>query len=62
MVTKGERGGDKLGVWDEHIQTTIHKIHNQEGSTVYNTENYTQYCVITYKAKESEKEYIFMYN
>ena len=27
-VTKGERGGDKLGEWDWHIYTTIYKIDN----------------------------------
>ena len=26
---------------------------------MYNTENYIQYLVITYKGKESEKEYIY---
>ena len=30
---KGDGGRDKLGVWDEHIQT-ISKIDNQQGSTV----------------------------
>ena len=25
MVTKGEGGRDKLGVWDEQIQTNIYK-------------------------------------
>ena len=31
MVTKGETWGgrDKLGVWDEHVHTTICKIDNQ---------------------------------
>ena len=28
---------------------------------LYSTGNYTQYFVITYKEKESEKEYIYMY-
>ena len=30
---------------------------NQQGS-IYSTENYIQYFVITYKGKEAEKEYI----
>ena len=35
MVTKGERGeGDKLGVWDWHIHTTIYEIDSQQGPTV----------------------------
>ena len=34
MVTKGERWGrEKLGVWDQHIYTTIYKIDNQQGPT-----------------------------
>ena len=28
---------------------------------LYSTGNYTQYLVITYNGKESEKEYIYMY-
>ena len=28
---------------------------------LYNTENYTQYFIMTYKGKESEKEYIYVY-
>ena len=27
-------GNDKLGVWDQHINTVICKIDNQQGSTV----------------------------
>ena len=27
-------GRDKLGIWDEHIYTTIYKIDNQQGPTV----------------------------
>ena len=35
MVTKGERWGrDKLGIWEEHIHTTIYKIEKQQGPTV----------------------------
>ena len=35
MVTKGEGGaGDKLGVWDEQIHTTIYKIDKQQRLTV----------------------------
>ena len=29
MVTKEMVGGDKLGVWDKHIHTTIYKIDKQ---------------------------------
>ena len=35
MVTKGISGeGDKLGVWDEQIHTTIYEIDKQQGPTV----------------------------
>ena len=36
MVPKGDSGGggNKLGVWDKHIHTTIYKIDKQWGSTV----------------------------
>ena len=27
---------DKLGIWDQHIHTTINKIDNQQGPTVKN--------------------------
>ena len=57
MVTKGDREGrDKSGAWDEHTHTTIYKIDNQQGHTVYSTGNSTQYSVITFKRKESKKE------
>ena len=36
----------------------MYKIGKQRGPTVYGAGNSTQYCVITYKGKESEKEYI----
>ena len=36
MVTKGESGGrDKLGVWDQHMHTTICKIDNQYKDILY---------------------------
>ena len=34
MVIKGKRGWkDKLGVWDQQIQTTIYKTDKQQGPT-----------------------------
>ena len=36
----------------------IYKIDKQQGPS---TENYIQYLVITYKGKESEKEYIYIF-
>ena len=37
MVTKGGRWGgrDKSGAGDEHTHTTIYKIDNQQGPTIY---------------------------
>ena len=34
MVTKGEGGSNKLGVWDYNIHTTVYKIGKQQGPTV----------------------------
>ena len=52
-MLSGERAG--LGVWNEQIHTTIHKTDNQQGLTIKHTDS-TQYSVITYMGKESEKE------
>ena len=43
-VTKGERGErrDKLGVWDEQIQTTIYKTGKD---ILYSTRNYSHYLI-----------------
>ena len=37
MVTKGERGWgrDKLGDWDQQIQTIIYKIDKQQAPPIY---------------------------
>ena len=40
-LPKGKGGGDKLGVWDQQIQTTIYKIDKQQGPTVYHWELYS---------------------
>ena len=45
-----EWGREKLGVWNEHIHTTIYKIDKQKGTT-NSTGNYTQYLIIIYKGK-----------
>ena len=34
MITKGDRGQEKLGVWDEQIYCIIYKIDNQQRPTV----------------------------
>ena len=61
MVTKGETSGgrDKLGVWDQQIQTTINKINYKV--LLYSTGNYIQYPVINRNGKEYENEYIYTY-
>ena len=48
-------GGDKLGVWDYQIQTTIYKTGKQQG-LLYGTGNYIQNPVI----KHNGKEYIYV--
>ena len=42
MFTKGdgEEEGERLGVWDLRIHTTIYKIDNQQGLTVWYRELY----------------------
>ena len=51
---------DKSGARDWHAHTTMYKIDNQQGPTI-STGNSTQYSVITYMRKESEKEWIYVY-
>ena len=47
------------GWWDWktriNIHTAIYKIDNQQGPTVYSTGNSTQYSVMTYIGKGSER-------
>ena len=59
LPNKVERWGiDKLGVWDLHIHSTIYIINKD---LLYSIGNSTQYFVITYMGKESEKEWIYVY-
>ena len=51
---------DKLGVWDQQIQTTIYKIDKQQGPSIQHRELSSMSCNNLYR-KESEKEYIYMY-
>ena len=53
-------GRDKIGAWNQHIHTSICKIDNQQGPTV-STGKYTQYLMITYNEKDTEKQYIYIY-
>ena len=59
MVAKGERlrGRDGLGVWDWHVHT-LYMEWMVDRDLLYSTGNSTQYSVITYMGKESEKERI----
>ena len=41
------------------IQTTVYKIYNQQGPTIQQRK-LTQYSVITYVGKESEKEWVYV--
>jgi len=62
MVTKGERGeGIKWEMGTKrYILLHIKQITNKD--LLYSPENYVQYLIITYSGKESEKEYICMFN
>ena len=44
-------GRDKLGVWNQQVQTTIYKIDKQQGSTVQHRK-YIQYLIIIYNGKK----------
>ena len=60
MVTKGE-----MGVREGYIQDLELNIHStyikyiNNKNVLYGTRNYTQYLIIAYNEKESEKEYIY---
>ena len=59
MIAKGKRawGRDKLGVWDQQIQTTLYRMENN-CDLLYSTRNYIQYPIIHHNGKEYEKIYI----
>ena len=58
---EGEWGRDRLGVWDQQMQTIIYRMDKQK-VLLYSTGNYIQYPVINHNGKEYEKECIYMYN
>ena len=43
-LPKGKGGRDKLGIWNEQIDTTIYKKDNQEGPTVQHRRLYSVAC------------------
>ena len=57
LVSKGTgwRGRDGLSVWDWHVHTVVCVMTGQLGPPVYSTENSTQYSVVIYVGKESER-------
>ena len=57
MITKWENmgGRDKSRAWDEHTQTIIYKIDNEQGHPMEHRELYSIFCD-HYKKKESKKE------
>ena len=38
------KGGNKLGFWDQHIYTNIHKTDKQQGPTVEHRQLYWIFC------------------
>ena len=60
-LIRGEKvGRDKLGGWDQHIQTNIKQINHKD--LLYSMGNYTQYLVITYNIRECKKcVYLYLY-
>ena len=55
--------GKKKGIyWEFWINryVLLYQINNKD--LLYSTRNYTQYFVTSYMGKESEKEYMCMYN
>ena len=65
VVIRKKQGRDKLGDLDWHIYSTTYKTDNIKVcctyTILYSTENSTQYSVMTYMGKESEKEWIYVY-
>ena len=59
-LPKGKEGRDKLGVWDQQIQTTIYKINNKD--LLQSTGNRIPYLIINYNGKnKKEYKYIHIY-
>ena len=61
MVTKGKRGGGHgWEVWDWHMNTIVYCM-NGIGDLSYSPGDSTQYSVVSYMGKESEKEWMNAY-
>ena len=62
MVTKGERvEGGINEEFEINIYTLLYIKQIINRDLLYSTGNSTQYSVITYMGKESEKEWIYVY-
>ena len=57
---KGKHGGGKTGGWDD-IVTLQYMEWMSNKDLPYSTGKSTQYSVVTYIEKESEKEWIYVY-
>ena len=57
VVSKGERGWERdgLGAWDQQMQTTVYRRRINNKVTLYRTENYIQYPMISHSRKEYKK-------
>ena len=53
-------GRDGLEVWDWHVHNYVYGMIGQQGPA-YSTENSTQYSVIVYVGKESDRGWICVY-
>ena len=52
IVTKEEMWGkDKLGVYDEHIHTTMYKTGNKQGPTILHRKLYSRFCNNLYRKR-----------
>ena len=62
MVTEGEKsGGVKNKEFGVSKYKLLYKKQINNKVLLYSTGNYSQYLVIKYNGKESEKEYIYIY-
>ena len=56
---KGKRGGGINQEFGVNVYTLLYIKQITNKDLLYSTGNYTQYFVITYKGKESDKEYMY---
>ena len=63
MISNGERewGKAKLGVWDQHIQTTIYKTDKQQGPPILHRELYLTYLIAIIENNMTKNIYEYTY-